>query len=342
MNTNTLPPLPHSWSELTWEQLTQMWEAKIRYGGQPDMARAAALLSLCGCYVCRDAIASSPRTGETVYTLKGKDGKLWATTARELSYLAKQALPWFDYPYGDQGENEERDNDGNVTRERREPVIGYVSPMRDAMILPQDKVKIKVSKTGFAHWFKLPDAACNNLTWQQYRTIQNITPQLFSENATDEQTIDLQAQFLAHILTPRSIAVFDKSGDSIKFRQHYTYEYNTDRAEGMVPCWKKVLTRNGNIEGAVLFYICFQVYQTALEYYSISYPLLFSGNGKHDQLKDALTGEVNTINAVMMEANYTNQQEVYDSNVTFILDILNTMAKKAKEIERMNAKIKKK
>ncbi len=110
----------------------------------------------------------------------------------------------------------------------------------------------------------------------------------------------------------------------------------------MVPYWKKVLTRNGNMEGAVLFYICFQVYQTALEYYSISYPLLFGGNGKHDQLKDALTGEVNTINAVMMEANYTNQQEVYDSNVTFILDILNTMAKKAKEIERMNAKIKKK
>lgn len=342
MNTNTLPPLPHSWSELTWEQLTQMWEAKIRYGGQPDMARASALLSLCGCYVCRDATASSPRTGEAVYTLKGKDGKLWATTARELSYLAKQALPWFDYPYGDQGEKEERDNDGNVTRERREPVIGYVSPMRDAMILPQDKVKIKGSKAGFPHWFKLPDAACNNLTWQQYRTIQNITPQLFSENATDEQTIDLQAQFLAHILTPRSIAVFDKSGDSIKFRQHYTYEYNTDRAEGMVPYWKKILTRNGNIEGAALFYICFQVYQTALEYYSISYPLLFSDNGKHDQLKDALTGEVNTINAVMMEANYTNQQEVYDSNVTFILDILNTMAKKAKEIERMHAKIKKK
>ena len=51
---------------------------------------------------------------------------------------------------------------------------------------------------------------------------------------------------------------------------------------------------------------------------------------------------VETINAVMMEAHYTSQQEVYDSNLPFILGILNTMTKEAQQIEAMNARIKSK
>jgi len=95
-------------------------------------------------------------------------------------------------------------------------------------------------------------------------------------------------------------------------------------------------------ELSILFHICFQVYQTAISYYAYTYPLLFSGGDKQDPLKDALTGEVGTINTVMKYAGYSSQQEVYDSNLPFILDILNTMTKEAKEIEKMNAKIKKK
>ncbi len=338
-----IPPLPHSWSELTWEQLTQMWTIKIRYGGHPEVARVAALLSLCGLSSCRDddilESQYSKMTGESVYALRGGDGRVWTATAREVSHLAKQALRWFDYPYGDQGEKEEHDADGKVTKARREPVAGYVSPMRDAMILPEDRIKVKGSRFKMPRWFKLPEVACNNLTWQQYRTLQNITPQLFSENIEAEQAIELQARFLSHILTPRSFALLDTNGSSIRLHLHYVYEYNEDRSEGIVSFWKKRLQ---TIKGATIFHVCFQVYQTALSYYSASYPLLFSGGGKNETMKDALTGEVGTINTIMKYAGYAEQQQVYDSNLPFVLDILNTMSKEAKEIEKMNAKIKKK
>ena len=59
-------------------------------------------------------------------------------------------------------------------------------------------------------------------------------------------------------------------------------------------------------------------------------------------MRDALQGEVGTINTVMKYAGYAEQQQVYDSNLPFVLDILNTMTREAKEIEKMNAKVKRK
>jgi hypothetical protein len=47
MNTS-LPKLPGSWSELSWQQLCDCWQVKQRYGGHADVARAAALLQLLG------------------------------------------------------------------------------------------------------------------------------------------------------------------------------------------------------------------------------------------------------------------------------------------------------
>ena len=44
----------------------------------------------------------------------------------------------------------------------------------------------------------------------------------------------------------------------------------------------------------------------------------------------------------MKYAGYAEQQQVYDSNLPFVLDILNTMTKEAQEIKRMNSKIKNK
>ena len=359
----TLPPLPQSWSSLSWQQLCLCWQAKIRYGGNPNVARVAALLSLCNLTVSRNLVATNKTTGETLYHLRDDDGCLWTVTPREASQMAKQALPWFDFPYGDPGEKEERDEKGKVVKEGREAVAGYVSLMHDAMILPIDTLTVCRGKvilhssllTLHSKTFSLPQVACNNLTWQQYRALQTITPQLFSEDVTDEQAIDLQAQFLAHCLIPRTLALLDTSGGSIRFRPHYEYRYNAEQAESMVKWWKKNLKREDsslftlhsqlstlNSQLSTIFHICLQCYQTALTYYAIAYPLLFSGKSKSSQVRDALQGEVGTINTIMKYAGYAEQQQVYDSNLPFILDILNTMTKEAKEIEKMNSKIKKK
>lgn len=353
----SLPALPHSWSELSWQQLCVCWQAKMRYGGNPDVARVAALLDLLGCTVCREkAPVIHTLTGETVYQLRDREGCQWTLTAREAAHLGSHTLPWFDYPYGDPGEKEERDKNGKITKERREPVTGYVSGFRDAMMLPEDTVELSSPSLllfmpiARRRRFQLPQVACNNLTWQQYRALQGVAPQLFQEGVDDEQVLGLQAQFLAHCLVPRSLALLDTTGGSIRFRPHYEYRYNTEQAEGMVPYFERGLKRegkrwqggHGKATFGTLFHIAFQCYQTALEYYSVSYPLLFSDSKKNDQLRDALTGEVGTINTIMKYAGYAEQQQVYDSNLPFVLDILNTMAKEAKEIEKMNSKIKKK
>lgn len=369
--------LPHSWSELSWQQLCLCWSVKIRYGGNADVARAAALLELVKTHplplpdmegsewhVERGGIDTT--TGEQQYLftpLHTGRGRGWVFTPRELSQMARQSLPWFDWPYGDPGEKEERDEKGKVVKERREPVAGYVSAMRDAMVLPETEIVITGDKMiAGSDWeqrklstlnsplstlhFSLPQVACNNLTWQQYRSMQAIAPQLFSENITDEQTLDLQAQFLAQCLVPA------KSPESAtdKFRPKTIFRYDAERAEQTVDFWKEQLAkdvlaplprREGRGVGP-LFHICFQVYQTAILYYEKVYPLLFGDSGKNDPMRDALTGEVGTINTIMKYAGYAEQQQVYDSNLPFVLDILNTMTKEAKEIEKMNAKIRKK
>lgn len=97
-------------------------------------------------------------------------------------------------------------------------------------------------------------------------------------------------------------------------------------------------------ELSILFHICFQVYQTAMQnYYPSVYPLLFGGSSsKSDPLHTALSGEVDTINAVMKYQGYNDPQQVYDANLPIVFGTLNTMTKEAKEIEKMNQKIKRK
>ena len=335
--------LPRSWSALTWKQLCRMWRVKMRYGGNADVARVAALLELCGLKPVRKSKVIDIRTGEPVYSFRNGAGGVFTVTARAVAQMAKTALPWFDFPYGDPGEREEKDEDGNVVKPRRESVDGYVSDMRDALILPEEYVTVCGKR------FSLPQPACNNLTWQQYRSLQSISSGLFVEGVNEMEALQAQAQFLAHSLVPRSIALLDTNGGSIRIRPHHEYRYNAEQADGLVKFWEKRLkkaavslvnkdTTDDVANAAVLFHICFQTYQTALAYYSEAYPLLFNDSGKQDTMRDALQGEVGTINTIMKYAGYAEQQQVYDSNLPFVLDILNTMSKEAREIEKMNRK----
>ena len=389
---DVLPALPKSWSALTWRQLCDCWTCKVRYGGNADVARAAALLALT--FGSRFKVQGSrvdDKTGEPVYYLKPATCNLqpetrnlkpatcnlkpetYAITPRELAHMAKQAMPWFDYPYGDSGKEAVKDDNGKVIEEAVAPVRGYVSDMRDALILPSDYVavsgfKIQVSGEGGSRWrsylkletwnlkpakhFALPQLACNNLTWQQYRSLQAIEPQLFKEGNTEDETLDLWAQFLAHCLVPRSLALLDTNGGSIRFRPHWEYTYDSVRAEGLVAWWRKKLaassSRHNDITvsrqdtAVILFHICFQAYQTALSYYAQVFPLLFNGGGKSDPMQDALKGETQTLNAVMKYQGYTKPEDVYAENLPIILSTLNTMAEEAKQIEQMNARIKRK
>lgn len=328
--TSSLPSPPSSWSSLTWQQLSDMWSIKLGYSVEPDAARCKALLNLMGLSVIRCG-EEDVQSGESVYVFRDRKGQLWTATPREIAYYAKEALKWFEYPYGDPGQSEKKDKKGKIIQEQREAHIGYVGNLRDALSLPVETVTIK------RRVFALPQTACNNLTWQQYRELQAITPQLWQSDISDDEVVNLQAQFMAHILVPRSMALLDQSGDTIRLHPHFTFKYDTGRAERLVAYWKKKLLR-GSMKIISLFHICHQVWQTALLYYSRAYPLLFADTDSDSAMKDALQGEVGTINTIMKYAGYAEQQQVYDSNLPFVFDILNTMTKEAKDIEDMNAK----
>ena len=350
-----LPAVPQSWSELSWPQLCGCWQAKMRYGGNADVARAAGLLAVCGLTVAGREPADS-RTGENIYRLKDRDGQAWTTTARDLAHLARQTMPWFDFPYGDKGDKEERDEQGKVIRERREGHPGYVHPnqqdWRDAMVLQEETVEV-VGVT-----FALPQGACSNITWHQFRSLQAIAPQLWQDGLTDDETRSLRAQFLAYILVPALPT--EETGD--RFHTRPSFRYDAERAEASVAFWENQLISEEHQpipadapsalspqpsaifrpQPSLIFHICFQVWQTAVaNFYPSVFPLLFGG-GKSDPLHTALTGETDTINAVMKYQGYTSPEQVYNTELPIILGTLNTMSKEAKEIEKMNAKIKRK
>jgi hypothetical protein len=324
----------------------------MRYGGNADVARAAALLAVCGLTV-EGREPADTRTGESIYRLKDRDGQAWTTTARELAHLARQTMPWFDWPYGDQGDKEERDEQGKVIRERREGHPGYVHPnqqdWRDAMVLTEETVEV----AGVT--FALPQGACSNITWHQYRSLQAIAPQLWQDGLTDDEARSLHAQFLAYILVPAP-ATADTADH---FHTRPSFRYDAERAEASVAFWEERLRveslelrvessdRNGSAgansslftlhSSLILFHICFQVWQTAVaNFYPSVFPLLFGG-GKSDPLHTALTGETDTINAVMKYQGYSSPEQVYNTELPIILGTLNTMSKEAKEIEKIRS-----
>ena len=370
-----LPPLPSSWAALTWQQLCDCWTAKLRYGGNGDVARCAALLAIAGLTVNGKDVSDSV-TGEATYRLSDADGRFFTVTPRQLAYLASRTMKWFDFPYGDRGEEEVKaaskreqngtgsdsaereqarpegkDEQGNVIKEGRAPVFGYVNPnWRDAMELPEQEVVVcgrrivagslweHAAKGETPVYFSLPEKACTNVTWHQYRSLQGLTQMMFQDGIDDATALGLQAQFLAYILVPEQQ---DGAPLADRFGCRHKYRYDADRAEQTVVFWRSLLD-GPDAPANVLYALCFQTYQTALHYYEKVFPLLFHGSGKEDPLHDALTGEVDTINCVMKYQGYTDPQQVYDANLPIILSVLNTMTKEAKEIEKMNAKIKRK
>ena len=217
-------------------------------------------------------------------------------------------------------------------KEKREGHAGYDNPdvgnWWDAMALPEEVVTID------GHIFSLPAVACSNLTWHQYRSLQAIVPQLFQEGIRYPDALRLQAQFMAYITVPEPVS----TPNDDPFYPHNSFKYVSERADAALPLWCSHLERD-----PLLFHICFQVWQTATaNYYPSVFPLLFGSNSNSDPHHTALTGEVDTINAVMKYQGYTDPQQVYDANLPIILGVLNNMTKEAKEIEKVNQQIKRK
>lgn len=89
---------------------------------------------------------------------------------------------------------------------------------------------------------------------------------------------------------------------------------------------------------ARMFPVMEQYFQSVQEAYARMYPELFTPNGKKKGSHNPIKIEVEMVNNIMKYQGFDDYDAVYDSEAVRILGIMNAMAKKAKEIEKMNQK----
>lgn len=306
-----------AWSDLTWNQLFDVWGLYLRFA-ETDGARLRAEV---WCLLNQKRptgnvrwneergvreIELIPRTGRKWDRVKRKDVRdkhsAWVSLPEWTDRVIKETK-FLEAPFG----TDENTGDG-------------------LMEIPAKEVKIGGIR------YKLPSALITDLTFEQYTNM---------EAQTDDAAI-----FLSYAIVPSRWAWTERVGESWRFRLHRTFEYNSKVAEEVEKRFRKAIdktAKNGNdaLFIQVLHKICLQHLQSCMRYYARQFPDLFRDSGKREK-REPLIATVGTMNAVMKYNGYTRQQEVFDSNAIFILEILNTMAKEAHEIEKMNAKIKKK
>lgn len=196
--------------------------------------------------------------------------------------------------------------------------------------------------------YKAPDAQMMNLTYEQYGNAQRylmafwnasrLVDSLRKNGASTEallnaesQALGFRAGFLAHMYVPGSWRIFDQRGGMTRFKPSRVYSYSSDEAERHVDAFRTA--------PSWLFDVTYQLFQSSLALYKKDFEHLFK-EYEDENGKSALVMEIDTVNAVMKYAGYTDQQVVYDSNVGFIFGFLNSMSHEAKQIEEMNNKMK--
>lgn len=89
-----------------------------------------------------------------------------------------------------------------------------------------------------------------------------------------------------------------------------------------------------------LFPIMYQWFQSSLIAHQKNFPKLFSG--KKGGASDPLVATISTLNTLMKEQGYQDQQAVLDANAIFNFQKLDALTRQAEEMERMNKKMKSK
>ena len=83
-------------------------------------------------------------------------------------------------------------------------------------------------------------------------------------------------------------------------------------------------------------------FQSGQEAYSRLFPDLYTPSGKGKKVTNPIVQEVSMVNSIQKEQGYSSTEEIYRSLAVQILEVMDSMCKKAKEIERMNQRMSKK
>ena len=351
-----LPSVPRGWNELTWEQLTGVWNLLLAYPRGIEDAESYIRIYqfLAGVRFRIPSVDELPEGCEPGVTCViervGKSPETYFVDIRELQILL---MGWHVEVEG--------------VKEDREGLLEWVDKRQGLTRLPKEFIKIGRRK------YFLPSPMMTSLTYQQYGNMQKIlqafwqTEQMLlqhfkqaeskqsdlesgffsqSEKARLSKEIeavydrikegvkqqkDLRNRFLAHTLNGRRFRLTSHVNGGTNLSVGWVYAYNVEDAEAQTKYMDKVPD--------VVFRILLQWFQSCMAYYKEQMPDLFSNEGGMD-MRSPLMSEIDTVNSIMKwKGAYTTQQEVYDTNAIFIFGDLKDMTREAKEIEKAQSKV---
>lgn len=305
-----------AWSELSWQQLFGIWKLYLRYATSDGAQLRLDVFCM---------LAGIEPTGElrwneeegirelAVVPREERDGlqRLWCRI-KDFVRRKKAKTDWISSPYFTEAVL-------RYTKFLESPYGSDDRPSDGLLSLPAQFVRLG------GRSYHLPSALLTSVTYEQFTSMQ--------------ACMDDPVAFLSHALVPMRWAWTERVGENYRIRLHRSYEYNAGVAETLQGTITNGMKR-GKIqedEVAVLHAILMQYLQSCICYYKTQFPDLFHDGGKKDD-RDPMIATASAMNAVMKYAGYTRQNEVYESVVIFVLEIMNSMAKEAHEIEKLNAK----
>lgn len=312
------PHLPGGWAELTWDQLLWTWKL---LGSERPLHEAYIDMFQCymQCHLDTTDQGVDPDSGELIYyfiadnyTLADDDGNpqpvRFSITPADLYIMCQEDLKWMqEDPYC---------------------IIELPTDTLDHGDLTWD-VSVPNAETGRAEEqtvrFHVPEALINNITWQQYQLCQQLMQAM-------QQDDSFRSRFISHCLTPCTSRKYTTTGQVL-----YEYKYDPVVAEANIPFFEQ-----HPMPG--LAEVLIQLFQSSLKHYKTEFTHLFSSSGGGDGPdKSEFIQEISTINSIVKWSNMFHTPEaVLEANVPIIFDILDKMQNEARQIEEMNAKMKRK
>lgn len=207
----------------------------------------------------------------------------------------------------------------------------------------------KVRLWGGLVCMKGPADLMGDVTFQQYLTAQNIVDAYWNtvnliqtleregtEKAIREQVKrmrKLKRRFLAAMCCrPVKETGEIREGRYVRSKKRTVYAYSEGQHVRNEKFFRGVEDR--------MFPVMLQFFQSVQEYYASIYPDLYTGHRSGKKSYSQLKVEVEMVNNVMKYQGFSDYDAVYDAEAVRILGIMNAMNMEAKEIEKINKRMK--
>lgn len=226
--------------------------------------------------------------------------------------------------------------------------LGFLDRPYGRLVSPYTFVRFRLGTVRM----KAPDDLLGDVTFHQYLTAQNaldacweteeVIRQLAARGGTrkalreqEKKAERLRCRFLAALFTrPARETGEIREGRYVRSRKRTVWAYSDGQAERNAKYFRRAEKR--------MFPVMAQFFQSVQEYYAGIYPDLYTGKKSGKKAYSQLKVEVEMVNSIMKWQGFADYDAVYDAEAVRILGLMNAMSKEAKEIEKMNERMRNK